>query len=166
MTPAEILALVERVFPYVSRPELTEISFHQDACAHCEMSLNYLSECTEPALPASAVRYLFDELSTLSSKATRWILPSYLRHILVSPEQMESATEFLIYSLGPEAAFEEDAAVRLSLLSEEQMECLLALVEFWQRHAHWGEYCPEELNRAKSFLQRAAWPFHRGDVQR
>jgi hypothetical protein len=156
MTPSELLALVERAFPYVPRPELTEISFHQDACAHCEMSLKFLSECTEPALPASAVRYLFDEMSTLSPKATRWVLPSYLRHILVTPEQMESATEFLIYNLGPEAEFEEKTAIRLSLLNKEQIECLLALVEFWQQDAHWGEYCPEELNRAKSFLERAA----------
>ena len=151
-----MLALVERAFPFVPRPEPSEISFHQDACAHCEMSLQYLSEFTEPELPASAVKYLFDELSTLSPKATRWILPSYLRHVLVAPEQMESATEFLIYNLGPGVESEEETTMRLSLLSKEQVECLLALVEFWQQHTHWGEYCPEELNRAKSFLQRDA----------
>jgi hypothetical protein len=154
MTPTDVFALVEDAFPYVPRPDIAEISFHQDGCAHCAMSLQYLTEYTGSELPASAVRYLFDELSTLSPKATAWVLPSYLRQVLVDPEQMDSATEFLIYNLAPEAEFEEEAKVRLSLLDRRQVECLVALVDYWQQTERWGEYCPEELNRAKAFLQR------------
>ncbi|QSI78192.1 DUF6714 family protein [Niveibacterium microcysteis] len=154
MTASDILPLVEKAFPYVPRPALTDISFHTDGCAHCEMSYRELAQHPGPQLSLEVVRYLFDELSTLSSAATRWVLPSYLRHVLSESDAMEMATEFLIYSLAPLAEYEEETKQRLSLLSKPQIECLLELVAYWQHHEHWGIYCPEELDRAKHFLQQ------------
>lgn len=38
VTRSDLLQLVEQEFPFLPRPPESEISFHQDACAHCEMS--------------------------------------------------------------------------------------------------------------------------------
>lgn len=154
MTHIEIVALVEGAFPYVPRPDLSEISFHGDDCPHCEMSRNFLGEFTEPELPPSAIRYLFDELTTLSPKAMAWVLPSYIRQTLTDPEHMDSATEYLIYNLGPSAEFEEETTVRLSSLDGKQIQCLKELIDYWKQSERWGEYCPEDLERARLFLQR------------
>jgi hypothetical protein len=154
MVASDMLPLVEKAFPYVPRPALKDISFHPAGCAHCEMSYRELAQHPEPQLSSEVIRYLFDELSTLSPAATRWVLPSYLRHALSESDEMQTATEFLIYNLAPQPEYEEETKQRLSLLSKSQIECLLELVAYWQQHEHWGSYCPEELDRAKHFLQQ------------
>lgn len=154
MAAAELYTQVEQAFPYVPRPALKDISFHRDECAHCEMSFKELAQHSNPELPREVVRYLFDELTTLSASATRWVLPSYLRHVLSEAPEMRTATEFLIYNLAPSPEYEAETKQRLSLLNARQIQCLLALVCYWQQHEYWGSYCSEELDRAKHFLQR------------
>lgn len=151
---AEIRALVEQIFPFMPRPGLSELSFHGDDCAHCEVSRKFLSEYTGSELPTSAVRYLFDELSTLSPKGFEWVLPSYLRHVLDEPDGLNSSTEYLIYNLGPNPECEEETALRLSRLNDKQIQCFIKLIEHWRQSPFWGEYCPEELAHAAQFLLR------------
>jgi hypothetical protein len=152
MTQAEILSIVEEAFPYVPRPPLSEIPFHQDGCAGCEMVLNYLSEHLDQELPATAIVWLRHESSKLSARATCWVLPSYLRQALAHPDQIDDAIEFLIYGLSPPPEYEEETRIRLSLLSATQVRCLMAVVEYWRNDAKWNEYCGEELARASAFL--------------
>lgn len=154
MAATELFPLIEEAFPYVPRPALEDISFHHDGCAHCEMSLKELAQHPNPELPREVIRYLFDELTTLSPSATRWALPSYLRHVLSEAPEMETATEFFIYSLAPSPEYEAETTQRLSLLDTRQIQCLLAIVSYWQQHEYWGTYCPEDLDRAKHFLER------------
>ncbi|EFK97618.1 conserved hypothetical protein, partial [sediment metagenome] len=106
-----------------------------------------------PELPVAAVRYLFDELTTLSPKGMEWVLPSYLRCILEAQENLDSSTEYLIYNLAPEPEYEQETSERLSRLSDEQIQCLIKLVQHWQQSERWREYCPKELDRALQFLQ-------------
>jgi len=153
MERAEIRRLVEQTFPFVPKPSQGELSFHGDDCAHCAMSREYLDDFNAPELPASAIRYLFDELTTLSSKGVEWVLPSYLRHILDQPDLLDSSTEYLIYNLGPEPEFEQETLQRLSRLTPAQFQCLTTLLQYWQQSERWAEYCAEDLARAIRFLQ-------------
>jgi hypothetical protein len=152
MTQAELLSEVVETFRYVPRPSLSEIRFHKDECAHCEMTAKFLAGYTEPALPASAIRWLCDELSSLSAEATRWLLPSYLRHVLTDPIEMERPIEFLIYNISLSPS--DELQKRLSGLNDRQVECLRAVIDFWCRDEHWGDYCSEELERARTVLAR------------
>lgn len=120
------------------------------------MSFNYLREWDSSALPSEVVRYLFNEMTTLSQQATSWVLPSYLRQVLNNPEEMETATEYLIYNLAPITEDEEETRARLSLLTKAQIECLQAVIAYWQATERWNDYCPEELNCAATFLRRDA----------
>ena len=83
-----------------------------------------------------------------------WVLPSYLREVLLHPDETWSATEYLIYNLGPAPEFEEETRLRFSLLSAKQHACLLAIITFWQESEQWSEYCGSDLLRAKSFLEQ------------
>jgi hypothetical protein len=69
---------------------------------------------------------------------------------------METATEFLIYNLAPGTEYEKETRIRLSLLTAAQIECLQAVIAYWQPTERWGDYCPEELSHAAAFLRRHA----------
>lgn len=154
ITDAEMLAQIEAAFPFVARPALPQISFHNDDCAHCEMTRKFLHNHENPELPAPAIRYLFDEMSTLSPKATAWVLPSYLRYVVTNPQEMDMAIEMLIYNLGPQSEHEAETKIRLSLLTTKQLDCLLALIRFWGYKERWSEYCSKDLTRAELFVQK------------
>lgn len=153
MNATAVLAIVERVFPHVVRPTDAEIQFHGDGCAHCEMTLQELQKQPGEQLPFSAVRWFHDELSSLSAKATAWILPVYLRFVLVAEDARDPLpTEFLIYALAPTQEYEEETRARLALLNTDQLGALWALVEHWKGDPHWSGYCAEDLDRATAFL--------------
>jgi hypothetical protein len=150
---AAVLAIVEGAFPYVVRPTDGEMPFHGDGCGHCEMTLLELRKHPDDRLPFSAVRWFHDALSTLSPKATAWVLPAYLRFVLTAEDARDPlATEFLIYGLAPAVDDEDEARSRLALLNVAQLEALVALVGHWKADPHWNGYCGEDLDRAASFL--------------
>jgi hypothetical protein len=62
MTTPELVELVEEAFPYVPRPAVAELAFHEDDCAHCEMTVRELAKHSGPELPTSVIRYLHGEL--------------------------------------------------------------------------------------------------------
>jgi hypothetical protein len=92
-------------------------------------------------------------MNTLSAQATQWILPSYLRTAISTSEPHDRVPEFLIYNLGPDSEYEEETRQRLALLNPSQVDCLLKVLEYWQRHHHWGEYCPDDIRKAVVFLK-------------
>jgi hypothetical protein len=149
---AAVLAIVESAFPYVARPTDGEIPFHQDSCAHCEMTVLELGKLHSEQLPFSAVRWFHDELGTLSAKATAWILPVYLRFVLTAEDARDPLpTEWLIYDLSPKPEYEEETRARLALLNGDQLEALQVMVEHWKGDPRWSEY-GDDLGRAAAFL--------------
>lgn len=163
MTRSDLLQLVEQAFPFLPRPPESEISFHQDECAHCEMSrkglMKYPGTATE--LPEAAIRFVRDEWSTLSAKAAAWILPSYLRYVLTNEHEVKDRvdtppiSDWLIYSLAPifgDAADADEMRLRFSLLTPGQAAVLLAMLEYWKSHASWREWSAEEIDAAIAFV--------------
>jgi hypothetical protein len=139
-------------FPQVEMPPRSELLFHRD-CRECADLLEDLDSLRGSKIDGDAIRLLHQELSHLSPAAWRWILPHYLEFCL-TPEarynQME--TEFLIYNLGPDLKFQADTAQRLSLLSDNQITCLIHFLEWLLRDEHWNEIYSVHLNKAISFL--------------
>jgi hypothetical protein len=158
VTRSDLLQLVEQAFPFVPRPPESEISFHQDECAHCEMSrkglMKYAGTATE--LPEAAIRFVYDEWTTLSAKAAAWVLPSYLRYVLTDEDEDKDSppqtTEYLIYNLRPLADEGDEIRLRFSLLTPGQVAVLLATLEFWKNDAAWREYCADEIDAAIAFV--------------
>lgn len=62
-------------------------------------------------------------------------------------------TEFLVYHFSPAGEFREEALQRFAFLREDQIECLLHFLDWCSAHPHWGEYFPEDLQKAKEFLR-------------
>jgi len=105
-------------------------------------------------IDGDAIRLVHQELSNLSAKAWRWILPHYLRFCLTAEaEYNRMETEFLIYNLAPELQFQTDTSQRLSLLTAMQVACLIDFLGWCFDQEYWKEYCPQNINRAISFLQ-------------
>ena len=153
MTTPELVEQVEEAFPYVPRPAVADLAFHDDGCAHCEMTVRELAKHSGPELPTSVIRYLHGELSTLSPEATAWVLPSYLRHVVAHEDDRDPLpTEFLIYALGPEGNDVAELQARLSSLSVRQIEVLAAVIRHLASEPRWSDYYAAELNRAKVFL--------------
>jgi hypothetical protein len=155
VTRQDLLHLVEQAFPFVPRPPESEISFHADECAHCEMSraglLQYPGTATQ--LPEAAIRFVYDEWSTLSAKAATWILPSYLRYVLTDENERDPLpTEFLIYHLRVRSEDVHETRVRFSLLTSGQVAVLRAMLEYWKNDAYWSEYCLKDINAAIAFV--------------
>ena len=150
---AAVLAIVERAFPYVERPAEAEIPFHMDACSNCEMVIRDLRNYPGEQLPFSAVRWFHSDLSSLSAKATAWILPVYLRFVLTAEDARDPLpTQFLIYNLSPAPEYEVETRTRLSMLNIDQLEALQAMVGYWKRDPHWSDFSGDSLDRAADFL--------------
>ena len=146
-----LLEVIELAFPLLPKPD--QVIAHSESCGHCEMTEKYLAKHPGPDLPVAATKWLCDELSTLSPEATRWVLGSYLRHVVHGGEVVERATEFLIYHLGPAPEHEQETRASLALLSQEQLLALVSLVEHLGQETKWQEHCPEDLERASLFLR-------------
>ena len=155
MTRSDLLHLVEQAFPFVPRPLESEISFHDDECAHCEMSrkglLRYPGTATQ--LPEAAIRFVYDEWTTLSAKAAAWILPSYLRYVLTDEDERDpQPTQFLIYNLRPRVEDAHEVRLRFSLLTPGQVAALRAMLEYWKNDAYWREDFAEDIDAAIAFV--------------
>ncbi|MBX7187195.1 MAG: hypothetical protein K1Y01_18785 [Vicinamibacteria bacterium] len=151
MIQGDVRAAIEEAFPFVEKPP--NLSIHE-WCTHCDMSSRYLEQYSTQELPVEATRWLCDELSTLSPEANRWVMASYLRHVLIGGEQLERATEHLIYHFGPAPEHEEEVLAPLALMSQEQFRALRMLVEYLGEQSQWQSHCPSELAKAMAFLQR------------
>jgi hypothetical protein len=151
---AGVLRVIEEAFPYVSRPAPADIPFHREDCSHCEYTVEELLKYPGPSLPPQAIRWLCDELTTMSAQATAYFLPSLLRYVMTDENGRDPRpTEFLIYGLGPSPEHAAETRARLSLLSTAQVEALLALVKHWAREGEWSKDWSEDLERASAFLE-------------
>ena len=85
VTLAKILALIDDAFPAAPRPEIAEFAMHQEGCGSCECLLEQLGVYGSAEFTPYAIQYLFGDLSTLSPKASVWVLSAYLRQLLLDP---------------------------------------------------------------------------------
>ena len=109
------------------------------------------------ALGGNEIRDVHQEMSHLSAKAWRWLMPFYLRFCLTpEAEYNHMETEFLIYNLNPDLKFQRDTLQRLSLFTEVQVRCLIHFLEWCLTKQYWKEYCPDNINRAIEFLRLKA----------
>lgn len=154
MDTADVLAEVNRVFPYVEKQTGIDISFHKFDCGHCQYLREDLEEFVGIKLPSKALRTVYGEMSSLSADGWNWILPSYLRHCLsVENNYDDLETEFLIYNLGPDEKYIEETLLRLAVFNIEQVDCIVHFLEWCGCHKHWSEYCPENIEKALAFMR-------------
>ena len=153
MDTESLLHEIESEFPLVEMPPDIELSFHKIDCAQCEYLRNDLSEYRNKEITGKEIRSIHQEMSCLSAKAWRWILPHYLKFCL-TPEAAYNTmeTEFLIYNLGPDLKYQKDTLQRLSQLSKNQISCLIHFLDWCSNQYPWKDYCPEDIAKARSFL--------------
>ncbi len=156
MNPTDIGVEIENAFPLVSMPENSDLSFHSKGCHDCDEIREDLEYYRDKEISGEVIRLVQRYLSTLSAKATCWILPHYLRFCLTpEAEYNRMETEFLIYALGPTEEFQEETLNRLSLLNQIQILCLIHFLEWCFNQEYWKDYCPEELDRGIRLLRSA-----------
>jgi hypothetical protein len=149
-----LLEEITIVFPSKVMPQTGDLIVNKGRDSEC----NYLREDLDAArgqpVTGAVIRLVHQELTCLSVKALQWILPYYLRYCL-SDDGQESRmeTEFLIYSFSPLEEFKEAALQRFTFLQRDQIVCLLHFVDWCSAHPYWGEYFPEDLQRAREFLR-------------
>jgi len=155
MNTETLLTEVEKVFIPINKPSGFAISSHKVGCDLCEYLRKDLEVYSDRLLPSEAIRYIYGEISCLSAKGWRWVLPSYLHHCLTadSTTDHDQATEFLIYNLGPDLKYQKETMQRLSLLNEKQINCLIHFLEWCAQHAYWSTYCPENINKGLAFMR-------------
>ena len=154
VTDDALLKEIESAFPLVEMPPGIEIPFHKDGCIECDHLREDLEEYRGKEITGEAIRLIHQEMSHLSAKAWRWILPHYLKFCLTpEAEYNRMEAEFLIYSLGPNLKFQAETLQRLLILNRDQMNCLIHFLEWCLNHQYWKEYCPDDINRAINFLR-------------
>lgn len=99
---------------------------------------------------------MHQELRKLSPEATRWIVPKYLRYALTQ-EAKYTRMEISFFVLSLVSHSDEETrqiAKRLSVMSDEQMECLAEVLKHLDVEPDWAEYMGEDIAAALSTLRR------------
>lgn len=154
MDKNSLLVEIESVFPEMEMPRGMTLSFHKDDCFQCEYLRKDIEKYRGKEVSGEVIRLLHQEMSCLSAEGWRWALRHYLQFCL-NPEAEYSRmeTEFLIYNLGPDLKFQQEALQRLSLLNRRQLNCLIHFLEWCEQHSYWKEYCPENISNALNFIR-------------
>lgn len=148
-----LLKEIKLVFPLVEMPIESEILHANNDCFQNEGLIQDIEEYRGQEISGEVIRLLHQEMSYLSAKAWRWVLPHYLMFCLTPEAEYNlMETEFLIYALSPSLEFQSDVKDRISLLNPAQINCLIHFFEWCQDHDHWKIYCPDDLDRGKVFL--------------
>lgn len=154
MDTEALLSEVERAFPYVEKPRGPDLSFHADGCGLCRYLREDLELYSGRELPPQALRTIHGDMSCLSAAGWSWVLPSYLRHCLtVAGTSNDPETEFLIYNLSPPPEDRAQTTERFGALDEEQLACLVHFLEWCGAHAHWSDYCKDDISAALLFVR-------------
>lgn len=149
-----LLAEIETAFPVEEMPRTEELTVHPDGCGECKYLREDLEDARGKPITGEVIRLIHQDLACLSVKALRWILPHYLRYCLSDEgQQSQMETEFLVYHFSPAGEYREETLQRFAFLREDQIECLFHFLDWCCAHPHWGEYFPEDLQKAKEFLR-------------
>jgi hypothetical protein len=147
-------AEISSTFPTIDMPPRAMLTAHGPKCEVCDGLGDDLEQIRGQPVSGAAIRLVHQELSHLSPSAWAWILPHYLRFCL-SDEGREDriSTEFLIYNLAPELKFQADTAKRLSLLTKDQIRCLIDFLDWCLSQDYWKEFFAADISRATGFLR-------------
>ena len=153
MNTGDLLFEINSLLPSVAMPCNSDLTFHKGNCLECEYLRKDLEEFRDSFNVEDVIRCLCNEISLLSAKTWRWILPHYLRFCLTpEAEYSRTETEFLVYSLAPEPEFLEDAIVRLSSLSQPQLHVLIHFLQWCLMSTYWEDYFEKDILLAIEFL--------------
>jgi hypothetical protein len=148
-----LLQEITMVFPQTEMPSLSELISHGHDCPVCNDLQEDLEQYMGKEITANVIRMIYLDMSHLSAKGWRWILPHYLKFSLTpEAEYSRMETEFLIYKLRPAPEFEEATEQRLSALDDVQFACLIHFLEWCLNQPFWRAYCPNDIKSAISFL--------------
>jgi hypothetical protein len=146
---------IEKYFPFVEKPNSLDIPFHRSGCNQCNCLVEDLEPYKDKEVSVNGIREAYIEMSCLSPKAWRWLLPSYLRQCVFFIHESTDFTEYLIYNLSPGQAHEHDASERLSELNQDQLNCILSFLNWCQGPEHWAsKYCSEDISKAIVFINK------------
>lgn len=113
MKTEALIREIENSFPYIEKPQELVLSFHKDGCHQCDFLVDDLAPYKEKEVTEKGIREVYTEMSCLSAKAWRWVLPSCLRQCVLFVEESRDFTEFLIYNLSPADAHKQGTIERL-----------------------------------------------------
>jgi hypothetical protein len=155
MKTTPILTAIEAAFPLVEMPATTELTVHLSDCMDCDSVRKDLDDHRGEEVSGKIIRMAHCFLCVLSPQAIQWLLPHYLRFCFTpEAEYNRMETESLICSLSPDVAFQEDTAQRLSLLSRDQIKCLVNFLKNRLNDEYWNEQCAEEIKNGIIFLEK------------
>jgi hypothetical protein len=154
MTTDTLSQEIASAFPLVPMPLDVDLSFHTNGCDECDDLRKDIDQYRGKPITGELIRLIHQEMSLLSAKAWRWILPHYLQFCLTpAAEYNQMETEFLIYNLRPDLQFQADTLQRLSILNKDQINCLIHFFEWCLNHPKWKEYFHEDIIKALDFLK-------------
>jgi len=145
----DILDLVERDFPLVTKPEDDELYHSDESDLIRRIISKKVIAYTNDALSLNQLYDLYDEFGTLSSVAAQWIIPSLLREILKNIDASEFLYEALVSYFENPNFIDKRSAYCFSWVTNEQSE---TLVKFF-------EYLSEETDQVVSLAQENAERF-------
>ena len=156
MDTNELLNEIEMLMPLVERPKGKDISFHKDDCYQCNYVRRDLEKFQDKEIPSEGIEIIYDEMSALSSKGWRWVMPSFLRYCIIKCElHFNNSTdfllnnaeiEFLIYSLSPDEKYEKETDERLSEFTNIQLWCLVHFLEWCDKNKYISEYHNDDID--------------------
>lgn len=129
LTKEELLDRVERVFPFVEKPSDDELYLCDESDVLRQIINSEISQFNSPELPSEGVLILYDEFSSLTSKAAQWMLPSMLRLILKNRYSSELSSYLISYFENSDIT-SANSAYDFSWLSNEQISVLCCVFEY------------------------------------
>ena len=153
MSQSRLEKEIRQVFPAMAMPAHADLlNEGADPRRHSDV-LDDLEAMRSEGVNGNSIRAIHQELALLSAKTWRWLLPHYLLFCLTSEAIYNRfETEFLIYNLGPELAFQRDTQRRLACLNREQIRCLIHFLEWCEGDKYWRDSLFTHIEKAKSFL--------------
>jgi hypothetical protein len=126
----EILERVEKAFPFVDRPSENELYIFQESDVMRKIISNGIAEYVGPELPYEGVMVLYDEFSTISNKAVRWMFPAMLRIILQNRDRSGNLHWYLPTYFDHLDFDNHDSAYNFAWLSKDQISALNCMLDY------------------------------------
>ena len=152
LTRVEVLDRVEKAFPFIERPLEKELYVFHESDVMRKIISNGIAQYVEPELPYEGVMVLYDEFSTISNRAVKWMLPSMLRIILQNRDSSENLHWYLPTYFEHLELDSPDSAYNFLWLSKEQVSALTCVFDYIAEK--YGESVAYAQDRLREIEQR------------
>lgn len=146
-TGQQILEKIESAFPFIERPSDDDLYVVDEGDLMRRIISSKISELTYPELPYEGVIILYDEFSTLSSKAVEWLFPSLLRILILKKDRSTNLHRFFPFYFEHLDLSKPDSAYNFSWLTRDQILVLSYVLD------HLSEEYGDSTGFAHSKLQ-------------